>query len=1291
MGSERRIPGEGLAERMGARERRRPRIGMSPAFYTRLGLDDPWATPGAPEGGEAASNGMVFLSAAPFHAMMRKLAAARRRRDRRQERFAQARAGITMRAARRAWPGEGVKLPTSRLSALSLDAMLLPEAPAPASVAAASVEVEAAEPRRRNEPTPAIRTTWSESPFAPARVVRGGSASDHAGARIARAVQSVARAGETEALPQLARSAVARTRRRVEVEQEFPAETVEVVRRTRLARPVVRIIEEQVAPNAAAPVARAAARGAVAAGSARAPASRSPSISMAALAVPPSFERAAEFDSAAAQSLAAPERGEAMRPHAARRVPPATRAASRSAREASTPAASLSASPVSAARVSAGRPVAIAPVARTSVSAGGARGRSSGAAPSVASRDGDFAPVAALRRPARASAAAMARALHAAPVSEVAPESAPVRRRQDTTTTTAPSAASARLERSASGAIRRPVRASLDTTLPVPLGVSVDGPATAVALPAVRAAAEAPAAPVRSNTVRASMRAEPAPRQGAVSPRAIAADHTPSARAERPVRASAAVQLDNGSFISSRALAAMEGPAPALRSARGEALSFGEAAPRTNSVARRAAPEAAERPLERLTRAASPVTARATVASERPEGPMAWAAERLAPAVQPTAAAARSALRRVAPELRLPTPAEAPAVVEATEAPAEKVAARPVAARRAEAARPTAVAASPAPAAPASFSRTVAPTARAVAARKAGGVASAVARASRAAAAAPAVQAESATTNARRPAQVRRSGPLSWARPTNDGQLVASASPARRTDSPARPAAATPSRGWTGAPASPDFVLPHTALPEALAELRDAGLIQASWSPSTPVRTPDGRYVSARVAAAIPNLALLPSAGGPTAVSTLPQRRMAGFRSPEVRFVGAPTAQTAEGEFTGARTTRSRPTDWVGARSAVSEATAYRGAMGVRTPDVTFAGANSSTTPNTGFAGARSAVTESGQFVGARSAVTESGAFVGARSGAGDSGAFLGARTAATAGASAPSRAGTPAASGARATGRGTTRGARTGAPEALPLTGGRAEEVAEVQAPAQRAGRPSLESTLASVSESALPANAPTWAARSDGAPRVRSAQGLFESLARATTAEQVVGVIAARAGEMSGPVPLTDPMRAVVEQIRQELRPSAVAAEGTVLQTRAPDIAAPETTVLRPSRSSGPVASSAIMRSGGTRPVRSSALVRGPGGADDRVSKLVKRLTDLIHLAENERRLSEAQAQVRMAEDTAAARAEGSAPVGNSGGQGSKLDIETFAREVLEVVNRELELRRERRTEDGDESNWW
>ncbi len=131
MGDNRRIPGEGLVDRMEARTRRRPRLGMSPAFYARLGLDDPWAGEGVASEGPVAQDGMVFLSSAPFHAMMRKLAAARRRRDRRQERFLAGRAGTSMRAARRSWPGE--RLATPRIAALSLDAMHLPE-PAAAQV-----------------------------------------------------------------------------------------------------------------------------------------------------------------------------------------------------------------------------------------------------------------------------------------------------------------------------------------------------------------------------------------------------------------------------------------------------------------------------------------------------------------------------------------------------------------------------------------------------------------------------------------------------------------------------------------------------------------------------------------------------------------------------------------------------------------------------------------------------------------------------------------------------------------------------------------------------------------------------------------------------------------------------------------------------------------------------------------------------------------------------------------------------------------------------------------------------
>jgi len=165
---------------------------------------------------------------------------------------------------------------------------------------------------------------------------------------------------------------------------------------------------------------------------------------------------------------------------------------------------------------------------------------------------------------------------------------------------------------------------------------------------------------------------------------------------------------------------------------------------------------------------------------------------------------------------------------------------------------------------------------------------------------------------------------------------------------------------------------------------------------------------------------------------------------------------------------------------------------------------------------------------------------------------------------------------------------------------------------------------------------------------------------------------------------------MREVVQAIRNEMAAAPELVHPVQIATRAPDVETPRATVLRGTRVS-PVASSAIASRGSVRPVRSSAVSKSAGGADDRVSKLVRRLTDLIHLAETERRLSEAQAQVRMAEDSAAARAEGSAPLGQSGGGGPKLDIETFTREALETVNRELELRRERRTEDGDESNWW
>jgi len=99
-----------------------------------------------------------------------------------------------------------------------------------------------------------------------------------------------------------------------------------------------------------------------------------------------------------------------------------------------------------------------------------------------------------------------------------------------------------------------------------------------------------------------------------------------------------------------------------------------------------------------------------------------------------------------------------------------------------------------------------------------------------------------------------------------------------------------------------------------------------------------------------------------------------------------------------------------------------------------------------------------------------------------------------------------------------------------------------------------------------------------------------------------------------------------------------------------------------------------------------------RSRSDASDRVSKLAKRLQELIAMAENQNR-GGARQEVRMAEDSAAARSEGqSAPTdaGDTGDQAA--DIDTLAREVTEQVTRELEMRRERRQEDPDgRSIWW
>jgi hypothetical protein len=104
-------------------------------------------------------------------------------------------------------------------------------------------------------------------------------------------------------------------------------------------------------------------------------------------------------------------------------------------------------------------------------------------------------------------------------------------------------------------------------------------------------------------------------------------------------------------------------------------------------------------------------------------------------------------------------------------------------------------------------------------------------------------------------------------------------------------------------------------------------------------------------------------------------------------------------------------------------------------------------------------------------------------------------------------------------------------------------------------------------------------------------------------------------------------------------------------------------------------------------------SPRARSPQGASaDKIGKLASRLQSLIGLAEGAGDRGAARRHVRMAEDSAAARAEGQGELGGEAeASGGQVDIDALGREVLSAVTRELEMRRERRMEEADERDFW
>lgn len=238
---------------------------------------------------------------------------------------------------------------------------------------------------------------------------------------------------------------------------------------------------------------------------------------------------------------------------------------------------------------------------------------------------------------------------------------------------------------------------------------------------------------------------------------------------------------------------------------------------------------------------------------------------------------------------------------------------------------------------------------------------------------------------------------------------------------------------------------------------------------------------------------------------------------------------------------------------------------------------------------------------------------------------------------------------------------------------------------------RPPLPWTLEAVDTHSDNKALPGWAQRASGRPRVGGSEDFLRQLARADAVADVVRVIFERAGE-APPVlrQMSSPVLQVIEQIRSEAYQSTEPQQPTT------------TTVTATAAGGGP---RQAMRRGGHKP-RMQSVARNMTGlrtissaptsagvGEDNISKLSRRLRDLIHLAEVKNRRDEARQGVRMAEDSASAREEGQASPHQpeSGANSDQVDIDALAREVLSHVQNEMALHKERRIDGGDTGDFW
>lgn len=250
---------------------------------------------------------------------------------------------------------------------------------------------------------------------------------------------------------------------------------------------------------------------------------------------------------------------------------------------------------------------------------------------------------------------------------------------------------------------------------------------------------------------------------------------------------------------------------------------------------------------------------------------------------------------------------------------------------------------------------------------------------------------------------------------------------------------------------------------------------------------------------------------------------------------------------------------------------------------------------------------------------------------------------------------------------------------------------------PSTRSRRaPGVATTFILGSHEADVGSSPAWAERQDrgviGSRRsilgeraaLQGRHGMLNALARATTPQEFVDVVqrnqwSAKDISRAMPAPAAKLVNRVVSVARAAEREASAEPRhvmGLRMRGKGP---APEF-VRSPAQ-----ASASAQRQFLTVPAGPAST---PGMAPSKVTSLANRLLNLIHLAEVDKRTSEAQAQVRMSDSTPG---EGAGSSSKAGGEKTP-NLKALKRQIFDEVLKELEQAKLQSMEDPDGgSRWW